>query len=85
MNYQDTGALRLTVSNGQREFVNILNGYTLGQQALGTSNIGDGQFRFAMNGNAMTTSLVLESDYPTPVSIVGCGWEASYAKKAQRV
>ncbi|QEG09592.1 tail tubular protein [Escherichia phage Pisces] len=85
VNYQDTGALRLTVSNGQREFVNILNGYTLGQQTLGTSNIGDGQFRFAMNGNAMTTSLVLESDYPTPVSIVGCGWEASYAKKAQRV
>lgn len=85
VNYQDTGALKLTVSNPQRDFVNILNGYTLGQQNLGTNNIGDGQFRFAMNGNAMTTSLVLESDYPTPVSIVGCGWEASYAKKAQRV
>lgn len=85
VNYQDTGALKLTVSNHQRDFVNILNGYTLGQQTLGTNNIGDGQFRFAMNGNAMTTSLVLESDYPTPVSIVGCGWEASYAKKARSV
>lgn len=85
VNYQDTGALRLTVRNGEREFVNILNGYTISQQTLGTSNIGDGQFRFAMNGNAMTTSLTLESDYPTPVSIIGCGWEASYAKKAQRV
>lgn len=85
VNYQDTGALRLTVRNGEREFVNTLNGYTISQQTLGTSNIGDGQFRFAMNGNAMTTSLTLESDYPTPVSIIGCGWEASYAKKAQRV
>lgn len=85
VNYQDTGALRLTVTNGQTKFVNILNGYTLGQQTLGTSNIGEGQFRFAMNGNAMNTRLVLESDYPTPVSIVGCGWEASYAKKAKRV
>lgn len=85
VNYQDTGALRLTVRNGEREFVNTLNGYTISQQTLGTSNIGDGQFRFAMNGNAMTTSLTLESYYPTPVSIIGCGWEASYAKKAQRV
>ena len=85
VNYQDTGALRLTVRNGEREFVNTLNGYTISQQTLGTSNIGDGQFRFAMNGNAMTTSLTLESDYPTPVSIIGCGWEATYAKKAQRV
>lgn len=85
VNYQDTGALRLTVRNGEREFVNTLNGYTISQQTLGTSNIGDGQFRFAMNGSAMTTSLTLESDYPTPVSIIGCGWEASYAKKAQRV
>lgn len=85
VNYQDTGALKLTVSNGQRDFVNILNGYTTGRQTLGTNNIGDGQFRFAMNGNALTTSLVLSSDYPTPASIVGCGWEASYSKKAQRV
>ena len=85
VNYQDTGALRLIVNNGSRDFVNILNGSTLGKLTLGRNNIGDGQFRFAMNGNALTTSLVLESDYPTPASIVGCGWEASYSKKAQRV
>ena len=85
VNYKDTGALRLIVRNGEREFVNTFNGYTIGQQTIGTTNIGDGQYRFAMNGNALTTSLTLESDYPTPVSIVGCGWEASYAKKARSV
>lgn len=85
VNYKDTGALRLIVRNGEREFVNTFNGYTIGQQTIGTTNIGDGQYRFAMNGNALTTRLTLESDYPTPVSIVGCGWEASYAKKARSV
>lgn len=85
MNYQNTGALDALVTNEFRTFRNTLNGYTLGNQSIGTPNIGDGQFRFPMNGNALTTRLVLESDYPTPVSIVGCGWEASYARKAQSI
>ncbi|UZT50285.1 non-contractile tail tubular protein [Enterobacter phage 03_vB_Eclo_IJM] len=84
VNYQDTGAQRLTVSERSARVRQHPERYTLGQQALGTSNIGDGQFRFAMNGNAMTTSLVLDR-LSNPVSIVGGGWEASYAKKAQRV
>lgn len=85
VNYQNTGALDALVTNEFRTFRNTLNGYTLGNQSIGTPNIGDGQFRFPMNGNALTTRLVLESDYPTPVSIVGCGWEASYARKAQSI
>ncbi|QID21038.1 non-contractile tail tubular protein [Escherichia phage RDN8.1] len=85
VNYQRTGALAMRVVNQQREFVNTLNGYKLGLQDVGTVNIGDGQFRFPMNGDALQTRLILESDYPTPVSIVGCGWEASYARKAKSI
>lgn len=83
VNYKDTGALRLQVTNGETTYVNTLNGYTIGAQTLGESNIGEGQYRFPMNGNATATTLVAESDYPTPVSIIGCGWEASYARKAR--
>ncbi|UZT50458.1 hypothetical protein [Enterobacter phage 04_vB_Eclo_IJM] len=43
-----TLALRLTVSNGQHRVRQHPERVHLGQQALGTSNIGDGQFRFAM-------------------------------------
>lgn len=85
INYQDTGALVMRVSNGATVYENKLNGYTLGQQTIGQTNIGDGQFRFPMNGDARKTKLILESDYPTPVSVVGCGWEASYAKKARSI
>lgn len=85
INYQDTGALVMRVSNGTTTFENKLNGYTLGEQTIGQTNIGGGQFRFPMNGDARRTNLTLESDYPTPVSIVGCGWEASYAKKARNI
>lgn len=85
VNYQRTGALQMRVINPSREFVNTLNGYKLGLQKIGSVSIGDGQFRFPMNGDAQTTRLVLESDYPTPVSIVGCGWEASYARKAKAI
>lgn len=85
VNYQDTGALVMKVVNRYREFLNTLNGVKLGEQEVGRVNIGDGQFRFPMNGDAMETRLILESDYPTPVSIVGCGWEASYARKAQAI
>ena len=85
VNYQRTGALVMRVVNQQREFLNTLNGYKLGLQDIGQVNIGDGQFRFPMNGDALHTRLILESDYPTPVSIVGCGWEASYARKAKAI
>lgn len=85
VNYQQTGALVMKVKNQYREFLNTLNGYKLGQQTVGSVSIGDGQFRFPMNGDAMNTRLILESDYPTPVSIIGCGWEASYARKAQSI
>lgn len=85
VNYQKTGALDLIVANQGREFPNSLNGYTLGTQEVGSINIGDGQFRFPMNGDAQHTRLRIESDHPTPVSIVGCGWEASYARKARSI
>lgn len=85
INYQDTGALIMKVTNDTTTYESVLNGYALGAQRIGKTNIGDGQFRFPMNGDARRTRLTLESDYPTPVSIVGCGWEASYAKKARSI
>lgn len=85
VNYEDTGAVTFTVSNPNRDFTSQLNGGDVGSLILGGVNVGDGQYRFPMNGNALTTRLILESSYPTPVSIVGCGWEASYARKARNI
>lgn len=85
INYQDTGALSVRVINPNQEYNYTLNGYRISEQVISEVNIGDGQYRFPMNGDARKTNLMITSSYPTPVSIVGCGWEASYSKKAQRI
>lgn len=85
INYQDTGALDILITNSNQNYKYTLNGYRLGDQKIAEVNIGDGQYRFPMNGDARKTHLQITSSYPSPVSIVGCGWEASYSKKAQRI
>lgn len=85
VNYQDTGSLLLKVINPHRVFDNLMTSLKPGQSRLGSPTLTEGQFRFPMNGNATETRLTVESGEPTPVSIVGCGWEASYAKKARTV
>uniref|UniRef100_A0AAU7VEJ0 Tail tubular protein n=1 Tax=Enterobacter phage vB_EclP_26 TaxID=3161160 RepID=A0AAU7VEJ0_9CAUD len=85
VNYQSTGQLEALVANRSRVFDNHLNGYKAGDGVIGGVPLITGQWRIPMNGDARETSLVIESDAPTPVSIVGCGWEASYAKKAKSI
>lgn len=85
VNYSDTGELKLTVSNRARDFTYQLTGETLGQTIVGGSMISDGQYRFPMNGDATQTTLKMTSEAPTPAAVIGCGWEASYMKKARSI
>lgn len=87
INYQDTGALLLTVNNGVRDFQYTLNGYTLGSVEfhVGDVNVGDGQFRIPVTGNAKNQTVTLSSDWPTPVSVIGCGWQGSYVRASRPI
>lgn len=85
VNFQDSGAMDLVVSNNYREFINTYGGDVVASQTLGEPVTSTGQYRFPMNGDALNTTLTMKSSHPTPVSVVGCGWEASYAKKARSI
>lgn len=86
VNYQDTGAFTVSVDNGSREFNYLVNarvgstGLRLGQKATTT-----GQYRFPVTGNALYQKVSLSSFNASPVSIIGCGWEGNYMRRANGI
>ncbi|NME73070.1 phage nozzle protein, partial [Flammeovirga aprica] len=86
VNYQDTGAFTVIVDNGSREFNYLVNarvgstGLRLGQKATTT-----GQYRFPVTGNALYQKVSLSSFNASPVSIIGCGWEGNYMRRANGI
>ena len=86
VNYQNTGAFTVSVDNGSREFSYLVNarvgstGLRLGQKATTT-----GQYRFPVTGNAMYQKVSLSSFNASPVSIIGCGWEGNYSRRANGI
>ena len=86
VNYQDTGAFTVSVENGNREFNYLVNarvgstGLRLGQKATTT-----GQYRFPVTGNALYQKVSLSSFNASPVSIIGCGWEGNYSRRANGI
>ena len=86
VNYQDTGAFTVSVENGNREFNYLVNarvgstGLRLGQKATTT-----GQYRFPVTGNALYQKVSLSSFNASPVSIIGCGWEGNYMRRANGI
>ncbi|EOV4167043.1 hypothetical protein ACONXC_001011 [Yersinia enterocolitica] len=83
LNYKDTGAFDIIVDNGSIQYIYNQSGALLGTDDLriGNLNIQTGQVRFPTTGNAKNITVTLFSDYPTPLSIVGCGWEAMYQRR----
>lgn len=86
VNYQNTGAFTVSVDNGSREFNYLVNarvgstGLRLGQKATTT-----GQYRFPVTGNALYQKVSLSSFNASPVSIIGCGWEGNYMRRANGI
>ncbi|HDL8237508.1 TPA: hypothetical protein PXQ89_004230, partial [Yersinia enterocolitica] len=83
LNYKDTGAFDIIVDNGSIQYIYNQSGALIGTDDLriGNLNIQTGQVRFPTTGNAKNIAVTLFSDYPTPLSIVGCGWEAMYQRR----
>jgi hypothetical protein len=52
---------------------------------LGELVLGSDQFKFPIHGRNTTTSIVIESDEPTPFGITGGGWEGLYTSRARRL
>ncbi|AZV02371.1 tail tubular protein B [Pectobacterium phage Q19] len=84
LNYEESGEFTLEVRNQSRLFTYQMAGGRLGSNNLrvGQLNLGDGQFKFPVVGNAMQNTVTLLSEAPTPLSIIGCGWEGNYIRRS---
>ncbi|WP_085589356.1 hypothetical protein [Pseudomonas sp. B14(2017)] len=85
VNYENSGAFDISVDNGYTEYVYTMSGARLGDREVGQQALGTGQFRFPVSGNAQNQTLVLTSDSPVPVNIIGCGWEANYLRRSSGI
>lgn len=87
VNYQDSGAFTVSVTNLSRTFSYTMAGNRVGSDRLRATrkNTGTGQYRFPVTGNALHNTVSITSYSVTPLSIIGCGWEANYMRRASGI
>ncbi|WMM35700.1 non-contractile tail tubular protein [Escherichia phage pO103] len=87
VNYEDSGAFVVEVENTSRLFSYDMAGARLGSNALraGGLNVGTGQFRFPVAGNAQLNEVRIISDHTTPLNVIGCGWEGNYLRRTSGI
>ncbi|SOO46822.1 tail tubular protein B [Yersinia phage fPS-59] len=87
VNYEQSGAFTIEVANTSRLFSYAMAGARLGSAALrvGALNVGTGQFRFPVTGNAQLNTVSIISDYTTPLNVIGCGWEGNYLRRSSGI
>lgn len=87
VNYEDSGAFVVEVENTSRLFSYDMAGARLGSNALRTGglNVGTGQFRFPVSGNAKLNEVRIVSDHTTPLNVIGCGWEGNYLRRSSGI
>lgn len=87
VNYEDSGAFDVEVENLSRVFKYTMAGGRLGSNNLkvGRLNIGTGQFRYPVVGNATTNIVRILSDHTTPLNVIGSGWEGNYFRRTSGI
>ena len=87
LNYQDSGYCKINVIANNRTYTKELTGSEIGysKSRLNSLNIVTGQIRFPCQGQAQNVEVSLESDTPTPLHIIGAGWEAIYTRRTNQI
>lgn len=86
LNYESSGTFEINVSNGYKEYVYTMSGGRIGSEVrLGELNLGTGQYRFPVTGNALKQSVTLMSDTPNPLNVIGCGFEGNYVRRSSGI
>ena len=82
LNYENSGAFTIEVENLSRLFEYQMAGGRLGADNLrvGRLNLGTGQYKFPVVGNANYNTVRIISDETTPLNVIGCGWEGNYIR-----
>lgn len=87
VNYQNSGTFDVFVDNGSRKFAYRFTGARIGSQHLRATelNLGTGQFRFPVAGNAANQAVTIWSEATTPLTIIGAGWEGNYMRRVSGI
>lgn len=87
VNYESSGAFDINVTNLGRAYKYTMGGARIGGAAIeiGGLNVGTGQFRFPVVGNAMSNRVIVMSDHTTPLNLIGCGWEGNYMRRTSGI
>ncbi|QOC57615.1 putative tail tubular protein B [Erwinia phage pEp_SNUABM_10] len=87
VNYENSGAFTIEVENQSRLFSYDMAGGRLGSENLrvGRLNLGTGQYRFPVPGNAKYNTVRIVSDNTTPLNVIGCGWEGNYNRRSSGI
>lgn len=87
VNYEESGAFTIQVENQSRVFTYEMAGARLGSPSLRVNrlNVGTGQYKFPVNGNAMFNTVRILSDNTCPLNIIGCGWEGNYIRRSSGI
>lgn len=87
VNYQNSGTFDVFVNNGHREFSYRFNGARIGSKDLRATqlNLGTGQYRFPVAGNASNQAVTIWSEATTPLTIIGAGWEGNYMRRVSGI
>lgn len=87
VNYEESGTFDIHVSNQSSAWKYTMAGSRLGSSSLraGRLNLGTGQYRFPVVGNAKYNTVYISSDETTPLNIIGCGWEGNYLRRSSGI
>ncbi|QTH79794.1 tail tubular protein B [Aeromonas phage PZL-Ah152] len=87
VNYNKSGNFRIEVDNQGRTARYHMTGKRSGTKdlILGEENLDTGQMRYPVAGNAKNTTVTLVSDTPSPVAIIGGGWEGNYVRRSSGI
>lgn len=87
VNYENSGTFDIYVSNQSSNWKYTMAGARLGSTDLQTGklNLGTGQYRFPVVGNAKFNTVYLSSDETTPLNVIGCGWEGNYLRRSSGI
>ena len=87
VNYEESGTFDIYVENQSSNWKYTMAGARLGSNTLraGRLNLGTGQYRFPVMGNAKFNTVYIVSDATTPLNIIGCGWEGNYLRRSSGI
>lgn len=87
VNYENSGAFDIYVENQSSNWKYTMAGARLGSNTLraGRLNLGTGQYRFPVVGNAKFNTVSIMADETTPLNIIGCGWEGNYLRRSSGI